>query len=159
MKITYWIKAGFLFLSWIILFSGLEGDSVDEKIFFTSVLIYTGAIVFDLIFLCIETYAEANNTTEGIYKSSIILTVVNSLLCICEFIGSMEGFYIAINTKKELIMKIVPCGLTQVFPKLLGVELKMSWFMIFVLIVGMCSIIPGLLLTKNREKNQEDNQS
>lgn len=45
----------FLVLSWLILFNGLEESSIDEATFFTSLLIYTGAIVFDLIFLCIET--------------------------------------------------------------------------------------------------------
>ena len=66
----------FLVLSWLILFNGLEESSIDEATFFTSLLIYTGAIVFDLIFVCIETYAENNITVaipEGVYRGSLVL--------------------------------------------------------------------------------------
>lgn len=96
----------FLVLSWLILFNGLEESSIDEATFFTSLLIYTGAIVFDLIFLCIETYAENNITTEGVYRGSLVLAVVNSILVIFEFIGAMRGIEIIADEKNKLVMKM-----------------------------------------------------
>lgn len=159
MKVTYWIKIGFLFLSWLILFNGLEGSIIDEATFFTSLLIYTGAIVFDLIFLCIETYAETNITTEGIYKGSLVLVVVNSLLVIFEFIGAMRGIEVVVDEKNILVMKITNSGITRVFSALDNFKCKISDFMLLILVFGVLSIIPGLLLTRAKRKHQENNQS
>lgn len=153
--ITYWIKAAFLLLSWLILFNGLEVEKIDSKIFFISVLIYTGAIVFDLIFLCIETNAEGNDTTEGIYKGSLALTILNGIICVIEFIGAMQGLKIIENN--SLVIKISTSGITEVFPDLLNCEFRLSWFMMLVLFFGLCSIIPGLLLARYRRIHREAN--
>lgn len=101
MKITYWIKAAFLVLSWLILFNGLEGKEIDGVTFFTSLLIYTGAVVFDLIFLCIETNAKTNILAEGIYKGSLFLVIVNGLLAIFELIGAVRGIEIVIGESQQ----------------------------------------------------------
>lgn len=156
-KTTYWIKAGFLFLSWVILFNGLDGSNVDSKIFFTSVLIYTGAVVFDLIFLCIETNAQVSKAIGNIFKLSIGLTIINAVICVIEFVGAMEGIELVITQSNILVMKIVPCGLTYIFPWLLNLECRIAYFMMAVLISGLLSVGPGLLLTRCRRLEQEAN--
>lgn len=149
----------FLVLSWLILFNGLEESSIDEATFFTSLLIYTGAIVFDLIFLCIETYAENNITTEGVYRGSLVLAVVNSILVIFEFIGAMRGIEIIADEKNKLVMKITDGGITRVFSVLNSFKFKVSFFMLLIVGLGVLLIIPGLLLTRIKRKYQENNQS
>lgn len=158
-KITYWIKAAFLVLSWLILFNGLEGKEIDGVTFFTSLLIYTGAVVFDLIFLCIETNAKTNILTEGIYKGSLFLVIVNGLLAIFELIGAVRGIEIVIGESQQLVMKIADNGIVRVFSELDNIEFKIKYFMLLILVFGLFSILPGLFLIHAKDKYQKKNQS
>lgn len=159
MKLTYWIKTCFLFLSWMILFNGLEAESIDEATFFTSLLIYTGAIVFDLIFLCIETHAKTNFITECVYVTGIGLIIVNSFFVFIELIGAMHGINVIVNEKNLLVMQIANGGITRVFGVLNKIKFEISYFMILILVFGILSIIPGLFLIRAKKKYQENNQS
>lgn len=137
------------------MFDGLNNESINNKIFFASVLIYTGAIVFDLIFLCIETNAKVGKLMTGIYCGSVFLAVVNTVICIVELVGAMGGLDICLTETEQFVVKITECGLTKVFPNLLLLELKISIGMIVVLLMGMLSILPGLLMVKLRDLKQE----
>ena len=152
MKVTYCIKGLFLVFSWLILFSGLENADINSQIFFTSVLIYTGAIIFDLIFLAIESFSKSDEGLGGIYISSVILIVLNSLICCVEFVGAMDGLKITRNEKGILMINIVPCGVTEVFKKLQGFSYELKYFMILVILFGILSILPGLLSLKNKNR-------
>ena len=155
-KTAYWTKAIFLLLSWFILFSGLESNIINSKIFYTSVLIYTGAVVYDLIFLCIETNARATKMTSGVFVGSLIWLVFNCVLTIAEFIGAMGGLsVVAVND--ILMIQVVECGLTHVFPQILTWELKVAYFMIAVLIGGVLSVIPGVVHICCKESEQKNN--
>ena len=152
MKVTYWIKGLFLFLSWFILFNGLEEADINSEIFFTSVLIYTGAIIFDLIFLAIESFSKSDEGLNGVYVSSLILIVLNGLVCCIEFIGAMGGVEIARNLDDILMINIVPCGLTEVFTTLRECSYELKYFMSLVVLFGCISIFPGLLSLKNKDR-------
>lgn len=152
MKVTYCIKGLFLVFSWFILFNGLENANINSQIFFTSVLIYTGAIIFDLIFLAIESFSKSDEGLKGVYVSSLILIVLNGLICCIEFIGAMGGLEIARNSEEILMINIVPCGLTEVFTTLQDCSYELRYFMILVILFGIISILPGLLSLKNKDR-------
>lgn len=50
-------------------------------------------------------------------------------------------------------------GITRVFGVLNEIKFEISYFMIFILVFGILSIIPGLFLIRAKKKYQENNQS
>lgn len=152
MKVTYWIKGVFLLLSWLILFNGLENADINSQIFFTSVLIYTGAVIFDLIFLTIESFSKSDEGINGVYVSSLTLVVLNGVICFIEFIGAMGGVEVVRNTDDILMINIVSCGLTEVFTTLRDWSYELKYFMSLVVLFGFISIFPGLLSLKNKDR-------
>ncbi|MBR2037426.1 MAG: hypothetical protein IKJ39_05265 [Lachnospiraceae bacterium] len=154
MKVTYGVKLVFLTLSWVILFTGLDGDKINGQTFFASVLIYTGAIVFDLIFLCIDANARVGKLETGIYYISYGLAICNFLLTIVELIGALGGLNIILDKEKGMVIVVTQCSFTNVFPAFLSWKIQISFAMMSVLFIGLSSIVPGLLMTRLRRLNQ-----
>ena len=152
MALTYWGKAIFLAVSWGILFNGLDAPVINSTIFFTSVLIYTGAIIFDLIFLAIESTSKSDEKLNGISKLSKVLIFFNSFIALIELIGAMNGLCINKNPKNVLSISLMPSGLTTVFTPLKEYFLELWIFMILVLLFGILSILPGALSLKNKNR-------
>lgn len=155
MKVTYSIKAIFLFFSWLILFNGLDDSVINAGIFFTSVLIYTGAVIFDLVFLAVETYSKSDEKMNGVYWLSVILIFFNSVICCIEFIGAMGGLKIIENPSETLVIGIVECGLTEVYKFLSEWSFELWIFMILVIVFGILSIVPGVFSLENKDRLNE----
>lgn len=153
MAITYSIKGIFLILSWLSLFTGIEKESFNNQIFFTSILIYTASVLFDLIFLCIENNAQVNTGRAKVFKSSLGLAIANGLVCIFAFMGIINAIYI----NKDLKIKVTSGGFTTVYPEILKYDFPLSYVMIFIIFLGIGSIIPGFVVCLLKMKEQENN--
>lgn len=151
MKITYGLKEIFLFLSWILLF---KSNSVnDSGIFLTSIMIYSGAIIFDLIFFAIEARSKASIYLKGAYYGSIILAIINGFIALVGLLGAFEMITIVCET--DTYQMIVTRGdLTYVYVMLLSIKVKLWIYMTLALIFGLLEICPGLLIVKYKTQKQ-----
>lgn len=151
MKITYGLKEIFLLFSWILLF---KSNSVnDSGIFLTSIMIYSGAIIFDLIFFAIEAKSKASNRLKGAYYGSIVLAIANGFIALVGLLGAYE--MITIDHTANMYQMIVTKGnLTDVYNVLLSVKVELWIYMTLVLIFGLLEIFPGWLLVKDKNQKQ-----
>lgn len=151
MKITYGLKEIFLLFSWILLF---KSNSVNDScIFLTSIMIYSGAIIFDLIFYAIEARSKASNYLKGAYYGSIVLAIVNGFIALVGLLGAFG--MISIIWEIDTYQMIVTKGdLTDVYNVLMSIKVKLWIYMTLVLIFGLLEIIPGLLLEKEKSQKQ-----
>ncbi|MCM1179756.1 MAG: hypothetical protein NC347_05845 [Clostridium sp.] len=151
MKITYGLKEIFLLFSWILLF---KSNSVnDSGIFLTSIMIYSGAIIFDLIFFAIEARSKASNWLKGAYYGSIVLAIANGFIALVGLLGAFE--MIAIEPTENTYQMIVTKGdLTAVYNVLLPMKVKLWIYMTLVLIFGLFEIFPGWFLIKDKSQKQ-----
>lgn len=151
MKITYGLKEIFLLFSWILLF---KSNSVNNSgIFLTSIMIYSGAIIFDLIFFAIEARSKASKRLKGAYYGSIILAIVNGFMSLVGLLGAFEVVAITriANTYQVIVTK---SDLTDVYKALLSIKIKLWIYMTLVLLFGLLEIFPGLLLVKEKSQKQ-----
>lgn len=151
MKITYGLKEIFLLFSWILLF---KSNSVnDSGVFLTSIMIYSGAIIFDLIFFAIEARSKASKRLKGAYYGSIILAIVNGFISLVGLLGAFG--VVAITRIANTYQMIVTNGdLTDVYKALLSIKIKLWIYMTLVLLFGLLEIFPGLLLVKEKSQKQ-----
>lgn len=153
MKITYGLKEIFLFLSWILLFkSNPVGE--DSSIFLISIMIYSGAIIFDLIFFAIEARAKTSKRLKGVYYGSIILTILNGLIAFVGLLGALKVITITYSIANSYQITITKGGLTDVYKVLSSIEVKLWIYMTLVLLFGLLEIFPGLLLVKEKSQKQ-----
>lgn len=151
MKITYGLKEIFLLCSWILLF---KSNSVnDSGIFLTSIMIYSGAIIFDLIFYAVEAKSRASIRLKGAYYGSIVLAIVNGVIALVGLLGAFEMIsIIRVTGTYQLI--VTKGDLTDVYNILLSIKVKLWIYMTVVLLFGLLEIIPGLLLIKEKSQKQ-----
>lgn len=151
MKITYGLKEIFLLFSWILLF---KSNSVnDSGIFLTSIMIYSGAIIFDLIFFAIEARSKASKRLKGAYYGSIILAIVNGFIALVGLLGAFEVVAIT-RIENTYQMIVTKSDLTDVYNVLLSIKVKLWIYMTLVLLFGLLEIFPGLLLVKEKSQKQ-----
>ncbi len=151
MKITYGLKEIFLLFSWILLF---KSNSVnDSGIFLTSIMIYSGAIIFDLIFFVMEARSKASIRLKGAYYGSMILVIANIIIALIGLLGAFE--MITIIYEADTYQMIIAKGdLTDVYNALSSLKVKLRIYMTLVLIFGLLEIFPGLLLVKDKCQKQ-----
>lgn len=154
-KVTYSTKALFLFFSWLFLFKTNAITSTDDSnIFLTSIMIYSGAIIFDLIFFAIESEPRVSDRLKGAYYGSIILIIINVLITFVAFLGA-NGL-VTIIQEDTYQIEIKSGFLTDVYSGLLSVKLKLGVYLFLVLSFGLLEIIPGLLIAKEDSQKQVD---
>lgn len=154
MKITYWLKEIFLLFSWILLF---ESNSISNSdIFLTSIMIYSGAIIFDLIFFSIEAQSKASKRLKGAYYGSIVLAVANGAIALVGMLGAF-GIVIIRQTPEGIYQLIIREGdLTDVYNVLISLKVELWIYMTLVLGFGLAEIVPGLLIAKENSQKQID---
>lgn len=152
MKITYGLKEIFLFFSWILLF---KSNSVnDSGIFLTSIMIYSGAIIFDLVFYAIEARSRASNRLKGAYYGSIILIIVNAFIALVALLGAFDMITITQTVEDTYQLTIAKGNLTDVYNAFLLIKVKLWIYMTLVLLFGLLGVLPGLLLVKEKSQKQ-----
>lgn len=151
MKVTYGLKEIFLLFSWILLFNSNSVN--DSGIFLTSIMIYSGAIIFDLIFFVIEARSKVSKRLKGAYYGSIILAIINGFIASVGLLGSFEVITI-IRTANTYQMIVAKGDLTDVYNVLQSIKVKLWIYMTLVLLFGLLEIFPGLLLVKDKSQKQ-----
>lgn len=155
MKVTYGTKELFLIFSWLFLFNTNATNSInDSGIFLTSIMIYSGAIVFDLVFFVIESDARVSNRLKGAYYGSVILAIINILITYVAFLGAIGQITIIREDTYKIVMQ--KGLLTDVYNDLLSVKLELGTYLFLVLIFGLLEIVPGLLIAKENAQKQID---
>jgi hypothetical protein len=125
----------------------------DAGIFLTSIMIYSGAIIFDLIFFAIEARSKASKYLKGAYYGSIILAIANGFITLVGLLGAFE--MITINHIESTYQLVVTKGdLTGVYNVLLSIKVKLWIYMTLVLMFGLLEIFPELLLVKDKSQKQ-----
>lgn len=154
MKITYGLKEIFLLSSWVLLF---KSNSVsNSEIFLTSIMIYSGAIIFDLVFYAIEARSKASKWLKGAYYGSIILAIANGFIALVGFFGAMDIISI-VQMQGDMYQLVIARGnLTNVYNILLSMKVELWIFMTLVLLFGLLEIFPGLLIVKENSQKQID---
>ncbi len=154
MKITYGLKEIFLFFSWLLLF---KSNSVgNSEIFLTSIMIYSGAIIFDLIFFAIEAQSKASKRLKGAYYVSITLAIVNGLITLVGVLGAF-GVVVIEKTPQGVYQLVLSKGdFTDVYNVLLSLKVELWIYMTLVLFFGLAEVAPGYLLAKENSQKQID---
>lgn len=154
MKITYGLKEIFLLFSWILLF---KSNSVgDSEIFLTSIMIYSGAIIFDLVFFAIEAQSKASKRLKGAYYGSIVLAIVNGVITLVGMLGAFGIVIIEKMPEGVYQLAIQKGDFTDVYNVLVSVKVELWIYMTLVLGFGLAEVVPGLLLAKENSQKQID---
>lgn len=151
MKVIYGIKSIFLFFSWILLF---KSNSVENsEVFLTSIMIYSGAIIFDLIFFVIEAETRVSNRLKGAYYGSIVLAIANGFITAIAFFGALGIITIEYSEVENVYQLTIQRGtMTDIFKIFLSIKVKLWIYMILVALFGVLEIFPGLLIAKENSQ-------
>lgn len=150
-KVTYFLKELFLVFSWFMLFTS---NSVENpQIFLTSIMIYSGAIIFDLIFYAIDSKSKASISLKGAYFISITLAVLNGVCTIIAFLGAINCLTIdGLGNKYNII--IVKGTFTDIFSEMGKFSFGLRGYLIFVLFLALLEVLPGALILKDKNQKQ-----
>ena len=150
-KVTYVFKVLFLIFSWIILFQSNSTDN--PQIFLTSIMIYSGAIIFDLIFNAIESCSKASSSLKGAYYISIVLIIFNGLCTVIAFLGAIGCLSIE-KLRNMYYIVIVEGTFTEIFSESKYFLLELKMYLIFALLFSIMEVFPGLLILKDEKQKQ-----
>ena len=139
--IYYVVKAVFLVFSWFVVFA-FDLNKIDCNVLFTSIFIYAGSIVFDLIYLIWKSRKPSKLVTVAKWLS-VLLLIANIITVI---ISSCFSKWIEIVLIEEVYtLKLTMASFVEIFnvsPNLFSLK----DFMAFVLISGAGSLFPNIFV-------------
>jgi hypothetical protein len=119
-------------------------------------MIYSGAIIFDLVFFAIEAQSKASKRLKGAYYGSIVLAIVNGFITLVGMLGAF-GIVIIEKIPEGIYQLAIQKGdFTDVYNVLLSVKVELWIYMTLVLAFGLAEVVPGLLLAKENSQKQID---
>lgn len=152
-KITYLFKEIFLIFSWIMIF--FSNSIENSQIFLTSIMIYSGAVIFDLVFFAVEAKSKASSALRGAYYISIALAVLNGLITAVAVFGAFNC--IVISNANDMYKLVIKEGtLTDIYKEIASFGISLSVYLLLVLLFGVLEAVPGLLILKDKNQKQVD---
>lgn len=160
--VTYIFKLFYLAFSWFVIVTSFSGN-IDEDLFFISIFMYSGGILFDCLFYMYDAFERNSPFSIILRVTSVITSAISILLTIFSILASKYIIIKQINKYYYFVLDKEMCdGLLTLYPTFSNFSINLSDTMLCIVILGTLSLLPALLLELDSYKrikndNHEDN--